>query len=72
MAHKKKHTPPVPPGNQPHTGPAEIAPEAAQDNEQANAGAPFSDQDPQRRLGDYEGTGEHSIQQPGGKNDANH
>ena len=28
-------------------------------------------QDEKRRLGNFEGAGEHSFQQPGGKNDAN-
>jgi hypothetical protein len=32
---------------------------------------PLQEQDPKRRLGDYEAKGEHSFQQPGGKNDAN-
>jgi hypothetical protein len=35
-------------------------------------GAQFQEQDPNRRLGDFEGAGEHSFQQPGGRNDANH
>jgi len=30
------------------------------------------EQDPARRLGDYEGKGEHSFQQPGGRNDSDH
>jgi hypothetical protein len=69
MAHKKQHTNPVPPDNQTHqgppgevgktgkTGPAEVASDQAQD--------------PKRRRGDFEGEGEHSFQQPSGKNDAN-
>jgi hypothetical protein len=30
------------------------------------------EQDPKRRIGDYQGKAEHSLQEPGGKNDANH
>ena len=71
MAHKKKHTGPVPPGNQPHVGP----PERAEVNEKADAdstgGAASQQQDAKRRLGKFEGAGEHAFQQPGGKNDAN-
>ena len=72
MAHKKKHGGSIPPGNQPQAGP----PERASVNDEANPGsreeARFQEQDPKRRIGDFEGTGEHSFQQPGGKNDANH
>ena len=72
MAHKKKHSGPVPPGNRPHAGPGAPPPppdeQAARDPE---PGAPFEDQDPKRRLGDFTGKGEHAFQQPGGKNDAN-
>jgi len=69
---KKKHAPhPTPPGNRtafgPGTSPAAQEPDAGLPN---NAGAGFDEQDPQRRLGDYETAGEHAIQQPGGKNDA--
>jgi hypothetical protein len=73
MAHKKKHGAPVPPGNQPHSGPGGAPDSSTQDDRQPpGGGAPFTDQDPKRRLGDYEGAGEHSIQQPGGLNDADH
>lgn len=70
MAHKKKHTPPVPPKNRPKAGPPAGAVE-----EQSQApveGAPFQDQDPKHRLGNYGGAGEHPLQQPGGRNDAIH
>jgi len=72
MSNKKHHGPaPVPPNNRQHGGPA-----GAQDDpaEQAppSDGTGFQEEDPKRRLGDFTGTGEHSIQQPGGKNDANH
>jgi hypothetical protein len=73
MAHTKKHGGPVPPGNKPQVGPeaspGRSAPEAA---EGPTGGEPFHEQDPKRRLGDFEGKGEHSLQQPGGLNDANH
>ena len=71
MAHKKQHRGPIPPGNKPQAGPEKTAL-----NDQATAkkkrGAPLTDQDAKRRLGDFEGAGEHAFQQPGGKNDANH
>jgi hypothetical protein len=71
MAHKKKHTGRVPPGNRPQAGP----PENAKVNERADAdatgGASQQQQDAKRRLGNFEGAGEHAFQQPGGKNDAN-
>ena len=70
MAHKKQHRGPVPPGNQSHSGPAHSA-EEVQQQPQAE-GAPSQEQDAKRRLGDFTGTGEHSLQQPGGHNDANH
>jgi len=72
MAHKKKHTGPVPPANQAHHGPGGGTVPAEQTETGTHGGAPFQDQDAKRRLGDFEGAGEHSIQQPGGKNDANH
>jgi hypothetical protein len=69
MAHKKSHTGPVPPGNKPRHGPGAIVPEP----EEPNAGEVSSaqEQDPKRRIGDFERTGEHSLQEPGGKKDAN-
>jgi hypothetical protein len=71
MAHKKKHTRPVPPGNQPQAGASGGADESQRADTEAQTGAPFQDQDAKRRLGNFEGAGEHSYQQPGGKNDAN-
>jgi hypothetical protein len=70
---KKKHSPhPVPTGNRTTFGPETDGP--AEDPAEAGAptesGASFSEQDPKRRLGGYETAGEHSIVQPGGKNDA--
>jgi hypothetical protein len=71
MAHKKKHGNPVPSGNQPRTGPStnEIPGTPAHAN--GAPGESFQEQDPKRRIGNYEGAGEHAYQQPGGKNDAN-
>jgi len=70
MAHKKQHTTPVPPGNQPQAGPPD---DATDDTQQTpGGGAPAQEQDPKRRLGNFEGAGEHPYQQPGGLNDANH
>jgi len=73
MAHKKKHSNPVPPGNRPQAGPSEPDRQAAQEGQQSAAEvASAQEQDPKRRLGDFTGTGEHPFQQPGGRNDANH
>ncbi len=70
MAHTKKHSGPVPPDNQPHTGPADASGHPAEGGQQgAGGGMPFQDQDAQRRLGNFEGRGEHSRQQPGPLND---
>jgi hypothetical protein len=70
MAHKKNHTGPIPPGNKSKRGPGFNA----EDEEQPTTGEVGSaqEQDPKRRLGDFEGKGEHSLQEPGGKNAANH
>jgi hypothetical protein len=73
MAHKKKHGGgPVPAGNQPQSGPPEHLSASAETNTGTRGEARFQEQDPKRRIGDFEGTAEHSFQQPGGKNDANH
>ncbi len=74
MAHTKKHSTPVPPGNRTAGEPGNDGNTIQQNKDKADSksGAPFQDQDPKRRLGDYDGAGEHAIQQPGGKNDANH
>jgi hypothetical protein len=75
MGHKKKHVHPVPPANRPQTGPpdeqAEVQPRPRNEQGTGNEGG-FQEQDPKRRLGDFTGAGEHSFQQPGGRNDANH
>ncbi len=66
--HKKKHGHPVPPANQPQAGPP-VAADVDQAKADTKGGAPFQDQDPKRRLGDFEGAGEHARQQPGQLND---
>ncbi len=65
MSKKHKGGPaPVPKGNQPKTGPEQPGlPETAAPPD----GAPASEQDPKRRLGNFGTAGEHPIQQPGGK-----
>jgi hypothetical protein len=70
MAHKKKHEAPVPPGNQSHSGPEDASgpPVKTEVAEVSSA----QEHDPKRRLGDFETKAEHSIQEPGGKKDANH
>ncbi len=72
MAHKKRHTNPVPPDNQPAAGPPVASGEQIPDAAHAGGGAPAQEQDPKRRIGGYVGAGEHSFHQPGGRNDANH
>jgi hypothetical protein len=70
MAHKKKHGAPVPAGNRSQ------ADNKAETDKSVNKGAAevasAQEQDPKRRLGDFDGKGEHSIQEPGGKNGPNH
>jgi hypothetical protein len=70
MGHKKQPGAPVPPGNQSKVGPTDATGKAAKKGAAEVASA--QEQDPKRRLGDFEGKGEHSMQEPGGKNDANH
>ncbi len=62
---------PVPPGNRPHTGPANPPEEDADAAHPADTdvGAPFQEEDPKRGVGNYTGTGEHSRVQPGPRND---
>jgi hypothetical protein len=69
MAHKKKHGAPVPPGNQSKIGPKDLSrTNATQDKPEV---ASAQEQDPKRRLGDFDGKGEHSMQEPDGKQGAN-
>ncbi len=69
MAHTKKHSGPVPPDNQPHTGPADASGHPEGGQQAAGGEMPMQDQDAQRRLGNFEGRGEPSRQQPGPLND---
>jgi len=72
MSNKKNHgSAPVPPGNRQHGGPM-VAQTDEADKAPPEDGTGFQEEDPKRRLGDFTGKGEHSIQQPGGKKDANH
>ncbi|WP_040888949.1 hypothetical protein [Zavarzinella formosa] len=70
MSHKKKHSGSVPAGNRSHMGPT-FSGGKQEDVEAAEVGS-AQEQDPKRRLGDFEGKGEHSIQEPGGKKDSDH
>ncbi len=58
---------PVPPGNRAPIGPGGGTDGATVPD--PDGGEPFSEQDPQRRLGNYQTAGEHAIQQPGALND---
>jgi hypothetical protein len=71
MAHKKTHGAPVPPGNQPQRGPGEKIGRSKK-NPQSGEVTSAQEHDPKQRIGDYDGKGQHSMQEPGGKNDANH
>jgi hypothetical protein len=72
MAHKKKHTGPIPPHNQPQHDTDRQGKTPTGSDEIIKPGPSGQEQDPKRRLGDFSGKGEHPVQQPGGKNDANH
>ncbi len=71
---KKHHGGPgaVPAGNRPHAGPSYTPDTEVPADTQKGGEVAAQEQDPKRRLGDFTGTGEHSIEQPGGKNGANH
>jgi hypothetical protein len=74
---KKHHGGPgkVPAGNQPKAGvPFTSEGDGGVPGGTAKDGEVSSQQeeDPKRRLGDFTGKGEHSIQEPDGKNGANH
>jgi hypothetical protein len=71
MAHKKKHKGTIPPDNQPQVGPSNAASKSKKTKADTKGGAPFQEQDVKRRIGNFEGAGEHAYQQPGGNNDAN-
>jgi len=69
MSKKHKGGPaPVPKGNRAHAGPEQSLPQHALPKAW---GAPASQQDPKRRLGNYATAGEHSIEQPDGKQGPN-
>jgi len=73
MSHKKKHgSAPIPPGNRSQAGPADAPANAQAPANNSGGGAPFQEQDPKRRLGNFEGAGEAPYRQPDGLNDANH
>ena len=59
---------PIPRANQSQFGPDKPLPKT---KEAQVAGAPASEQDPKRRLGNYGTAGEHPIEQPGGKQGPN-
>jgi len=62
---------PVPPNNRPQSGPPNPTGEVENQapGTEADGGAGFQEQDPQRRLGDFSSAGEHARQQPGRLND---
>jgi hypothetical protein len=71
---KRKHSPgPVPPGNRPKQGGGADETESQEQSERdrANQTDTFQEQDPQRRLGDFNSEGEHSLQEPSRLNDGN-
>ena len=71
MAHKKKGHGPVPTGNRTHFGPStEAGPPTTDEKPPASEGVGDQEQDPKRRLGNFQGKGEHAVVQPGGKNHA--
>ena len=70
MSKKHKGGPaPIPKGNRSQSGSQEPGAEPIAATPE---GAPASEQDPKRRLGNYGTAGEHPIEQPGGKQGPNH
>ena len=61
---KKNHSP-VPAGNRPPSGTAYERPE----EEEPGTTPSGQEEDPRRRMGDFTGKADHSLQQPGPKND---
>ena len=59
---------PIPKGNQSHAGTPELV---RNKDPRPSHGAPASEQDPKRRLENYDTAGEHSIEQPDGKQGPN-
>jgi hypothetical protein len=72
MAHKKQHRNPVPPGNQSHSGPTDVTPPPGNKGKGKGEVASAQEQNPKHPLGDFVGTAQQSIQEPDGKNGANH
>ncbi len=71
MAHKKKHSGPIPQSNKSTFGPKGKRDVGQGPNEQRPAAPQQLEQDGERRLGNFDSAGGHAFQQPGGKNDAN-
>lgn len=71
MAHKKKHSGPIPQGNKSTFGPKGKREVEQGADEQQPAAPTQLEQGEERRLGNFESAGGHAFQQPGGKNDAN-
>jgi hypothetical protein len=70
MSKKHKGGPaPIPEDNQSPMGPKKPGKKSTA---KIPEGAPASEQDPKRRLGNYGGAGEHPIEQPSGKQGPNH
>jgi hypothetical protein len=65
---------PVPPDNRQHAGTSSTLGEAEKESGSLQKGGEVQSQQehPGNQLGDYTGKGEHSIQQPGGKNGSDH
>jgi len=60
---------PIPPGNRSHAGSQKVSKEVPGP---IPHGAPASEEDPKRRLGNYGTAGEHPIEQPDGKKGSDH
>jgi len=68
---------PVPKGNRSPMGPTfhtdpPTDEEGGEQRDVGTGGAASQEQDEKRRLGNFETTGEHAIQQPGGKQGSDH
>ena len=62
---------PIPPGNHARSGNSSTT-DKKLDTDQKAGEVASQQEEPSNRIGDYNGKGEHSIQEPGGKNGANH
>lgn len=63
---------PVPPGNRPGGNAPDGPSDEGRTGPPEDDGTGFHEQDPQRRLGGFEGAGEHSRVQPSPLNDGGH